>query len=404
MMRVGVFTGPMSAMEGGGATLRSSILDVLRAGDHRHDFVVFQQKESAAAAPALGASAAAWARSRIRSAPVLLPVARALKRSVELLRDPGDEPSFAQKCLQDSEIDVAWFLLPYAKPVTAPYIATVWDLEHRKQPLFPEVSVTGWTWEPREQNFRALLPRAARILTGTQTGKKEIVTFYDVRPENVRVIPHPPAEQFRHADTVPRSDIRAKYGLRRPFIFYPAQFWPHKNHINLLLALRLVNQRAREPIDLVLGGSDKGNLSYVREKVREFGLAEQVHILGFIPAAEMTDFYREAIALVYATLFGPDNLPPLEAFATGCPVAASNIDGAADQLGDAAVLFDPVRPDSIADAIETIQRDDVRADLISRGRELVAQRTPRRYVESVCDILDELEPYRRCWGREYVHS
>src|SRR5256885_4082458 len=99
MMRVGVFTGPMGATEGGGASLRSSILDVLHTGDHRHDFIIFQQKESATAAPALGASAAAWARSRIRSNPGLRPVVRAFKRSVELLRDPGDEPSFEQKCL-----------------------------------------------------------------------------------------------------------------------------------------------------------------------------------------------------------------------------------------------------------------------------------------------------------------
>jgi hypothetical protein len=70
---------------------------------------------------------------------------------------------------------------------------TVWDLEHRKQPYFPEVSVTGWTWEEREQIYRAVLPRASFIITGTQVGRDEIVHYYGVNPNNVRVVPFPVA-------------------------------------------------------------------------------------------------------------------------------------------------------------------------------------------------------------------
>jgi hypothetical protein len=58
----------------------------------------------------------------------------------------------------------------------------------------------------------------------------------------------------------------------------------------------------------------------------------------------------------------------------------------------------------IAEAIHKIRNNaELRAELIRRGRERVAERTPKRYVEQVCDILDEFEAIRRCWGSDYAH-
>jgi glycosyltransferase involved in cell wall biosynthesis len=42
--------------------------------------------------------------------------------------------------------------------------------------------------------------------------------------------------------------------------------------------------------------------------------------------------------LRYPSFFGAENLPPLEAFALGCPVIAADMPGAREQLGDAAIL------------------------------------------------------------------
>ncbi len=389
-------------MDGGGNTLRSSLIGAVESNSMRHEFIVFRTEEShgnGVAAP----SVLSRARQRISSNPVLGPVARGIRQSLRTLSPESEPASAEEQHIRIAGIDIAWFMWPVAQPVSIPYFATVWDLEHRKQPYFPEVSTTGWTWDAREQNFRTLLPRAARVLTGTETGKREVIAFYGVNPVNVRVIPHPAADAYRQR-TNESCGVRQKYGLANPFIFYPAQFWPHKNHVNLLLALQRVNEGAAQPLDLVLSGSDKGNLSHVRHMIGELDLAERVHILGFLPAAEIVELYREAVALVYATLFGPDNLPPLEAFASGCPVAASDIDGAAEQFGEAAIRFNPLDADSIAGAIRSIRRDEVRSVLVQRGHALAAQRTPQHYVEQVCDVIDEFEPFRRCWGRSYVHT
>src|SRR5256885_13294906 len=64
-----------------------------------------------------------------------------------------------------------------------------------------------------------------------------------------------------------------------------------------------------------------------------FRSADQVEIRDFAARDEVLALYRTAAALVFPTFFGPDNLPPLEAFAAGCPVLASRVEGADEQLG-----------------------------------------------------------------------
>ena len=154
--------------------------------------------------------------------------------------------SYAER-LQDSidryKLDIVWFTVDSAVPLRVPFIATVWDLEHRKQPYFPEVSVTGWTWGEREQTFRAVLPRASFIVTGTQVGKEEIVHYYGVNPNNVRVVPFPVARKELREISLDVPVVLEKYRIKGEFLLYPAQFWPHKNHIGLLRALDVLRRR-----------------------------------------------------------------------------------------------------------------------------------------------------------------
>jgi len=310
-----------------------------------------------------------------------------------------------EQFILESDIDVMWFLSQTNAPVSVPYFTTVWDLQHRRQPFFPEVSTTGWTWDARERAFRSKLPRASRIITGTQAGKDEIIAFYGVCPQNVIVVPMPIAEADLSGDSDSRIDVSAKYGLKSQYLFYPAQFWPHKNHVNLLLALDLLKRNAGVELDLVLTGSDKGNLNHVCETVAALRLTSQVNNLGFVPKADLHWLYREANSLVFPSFFGPDNIPPLEAFAIGCPVMAARVPGSEEQLGSAALLFDPADPADIARAILTVHGDRrLRAELIKRGREVASARSPRAYVEQICCVLDDFTAIRRCWGRHYQHN
>ena len=325
-----------------------------------------------------------------------------LRRGIDFFRAPHRDQLPLKAAIKAAKPDIFWFMHAPGFPLDVPYIATVWDLEHRKQPYLPEASYTGFTWTAREQAYRAVLPRASFVITGTEAGKQEIVRFYGVDEPRVRVIPlpAPPAqsEKVSSRDTT----VLQKFGIKGDFILYPAQFFPHKNHYNLVRALDVLRKVHGIRINLVLTGTDRGNRRYVHEVIDEFGLSEQIFDLGFVPRDDLRALYQNAVALVFVSLMGPDNVPPLEAFVWGCPAIVGNIPGAKDQLGDAALLCRPTDPADIAAKIkELIDNDSCRRRLIAAGAALAAKRTPEAYIAKITEILDEFEPIRRVWGSDY---
>lgn len=298
---------------------------------------------------------------------------------------------------KSQNIDFVWFPTLTIIPVNSPYLATLWDLQHRVQPYFPEVAEKG-NWESREAFLSRYLQRASIIVVGTETGRKEVERFYQVPSERIKVLPFPTPRFSLAQSSKKGQDVLKKYTIPPNYLFYPAQFWSHKNHANLLIALQILKQKHNLIIPLVLVGSDGGNEKYIHKLISRWELSSQVHILGFVPQEDMTALYQNALALTFVTFFGPDNIPPLEAFALGCPVIASKVSGAEEQLGDAAILVDPKSPEQIADAIFNVYYSpDLRNTLIERGSKRAQQWTGEDFIRSIFSILDEFEAIRRCW-------
>ncbi|BAZ82392.1 glycosyltransferase family 1 protein [Sphaerospermopsis kisseleviana CS-549] len=295
-----------------------------------------------------------------------------------------------------NQVQVNLSLTPETFPVLdVPYIIPIWDLQHRLQPYFPEVSTMG-AWDRRENYFSKVLKRATFILTGTEVGKAEIEKFYQVPSERIKVIPFFTPQLSPVGVT--SEDLLNKYSIPPNYLFYPAQFCSHKNHIGLLLAVKTLQQKYALALPLVLVGSGTGHKSYVEAMAKELNLSSQVHFLGFVPQEDMAPLYRNAFALTFVTFFGPDNLPPLEAMSLGCPVIASDVPGAQEQLGDAAFLVDPKKPEDIASAIKLLWEDNsLRQNLIAKGLARSQKWTVEDYAKQIFAVIDEFEAIRRCW-------
>jgi glycosyltransferase involved in cell wall biosynthesis len=296
-------------------------------------------------------------------------------------------------------IEFVWFITPAYELTNSPYIATVWDLQHRLQPWFPEVGNLV-EWNGRESYISVFLRRAAYIIVPNQAGKKELHLFYQIPEDRIVCLPLP-TPQLLSVTVDAEQEILSKYGLTPGFLFYPAQYWPHKNHANLLYGLKMLKENHQLILPAVFVGSDKGNIDYLKKLAVELGLESQVHFLGFVTDAEMTALYRNALALVYLSFFGPENLPPLEAFSVGCPVIASRVNGTSEQLDDAALLVSPTDVDEIALAIKSMLDDGKRQTLITRGFERAKKMSSSNYVGQVFALLDEFQFVRRAWGNSY---
>lgn len=410
-MRVGLFAGGQS---GGGFTFEMDILSALSGlvGQSHHEFVLL--------APSVKnyKYLQRHFNNGIINIPILSKVTSSKKtkkhffekvstsvyKRLGLRKKHNDKPDeeivqTMETLARENGIQVIWFVdQTYEYVPDVPYLATLWDLQHRLQPFFPEVSERG-DWEHREKGLSRYLQRAAIVIAGSQTASSEIERFYQVPRERIKILPHPTPKFAITPPVIDDNDILNRYDISAGYLFYPAQFWAHKNHINLLLALNVLRERYGLSLNTIFVGSDRGNEVYVRQKIEELNLASQVKILGFVPQSDLIALYRHALALTYVTFFGPDNLPPLEAFALKCPVIASNVSGAQEQLGNSALLVDPRDPEDIALAVQKIYKSTkLRSTLIQRGRKRAADWTGDDFIRGVFAILDEIEPFRRSWS------
>jgi glycosyltransferase involved in cell wall biosynthesis len=378
-MKVGVYLYNAVPTAGGGLVFCDEVLQSLIRLESRHTFVVFSyltEQRTRGADPKhirfISLRPSFWEQTRWK---LIRGMARTAAR-MPVVRNWFQMPhtNRLKQAVDDLGIEVMWFVDPHYVEVDIPYILTVWDVQHRLQ-------------------------RASAVIIGTQAGKEEIMHFYRVPPERVKLIPHPTPSFALNASKGSRKEVLTKYHIPKGYLFYPAQFWPHKNHVGLLLAANILRERYGLVLPVVFVGSNKGNLRYVRRVVDQLGLSGQVHFLGFVPQDDLVGLYRNAFALTYVTFFGPENLPPLEAFALGCPVIASNVSGAQEQLGDAALLVEPKDEEQIALAIKSLYADPaLRQKLVQRGLKRAGKWTGEDFVKSVFSILDDFEPVRRCWS------
>ena len=277
-----------------------------------------------------------------------------------------------------------------------PFAVMVWDLQHRNNPWFPEVSEL-YEWDNRERRGK-ILQRASLIYTGTQQGREEIVSYYQVPPERIKVLPFAtPVFALEAAKRHVRAEIFRKLGLSSEYILYPAQFWPHKNHVLVLEACKILRDSGGWSPAVVFVGSDRGNLNYVREYAQRLGLEDQIKFLGFVEQNDLIDLYKGAFCLAFPTFCGPDNLPPLEAFALGCPVIASEVPGAREQLGEAAILIPPTNERSLVDAMLSLRDQKTRRRLVKAGRARAVATNWDDYVRGLFESWDEFAGIRRAW-------
>jgi glycosyltransferase involved in cell wall biosynthesis len=327
--------------------------------------------------------------------------ARVRRRGLEVVREAYDRfnvprrsaQTWFERSLDEHGIDFVWFAANWAEESGRPFLFTLFDLAHLVQPHFPEVSTDG-EWERRHTaHFARWLPRASGVIVPNAAGRDQLVRHFAVEDERILCLGHPTPDFALEPERFGCDEsVLERHGIGRPYLLYPAQFWAHKNHYGLLRALALL-----EGYELVLVGSDKGLRDHVRGLVDELGLAGRVHLLGFVEISELIGLYRGAHALVYLTFLGPENLPPLEAFALDCPVVASAVPGAAEQLGDAALLVGPTDPQAAANAVRALEDPAERERRIALGRQRAGQLTQEAYVQGVLDYLDAFEPIRRCW-------
>lgn len=245
--------------------------------------------------------------------------------------------------------------MAYWIPVTS--LCAIHDLMHRYEPDFEEAASPA-EYRYREYHYANLARWCNGILVDSPTGADHVAESYGTSSRRLFPLPFiPPDYIYRNITDDERQSVCRRYHLPEKFFFYPAQFWKHKNHELLLRGLHR-NLAGHPDMRLVFCGGKKNNYEFITGLIGELGLGDRVQVIGYVPDHDMAAIYHGARALLMPTFYGPTNIPPLEAMACGCPVAVSRIYGMPEQLGDAALYFDPHSVDEVAGVMAALWSDE----------------------------------------------
>jgi glycosyltransferase involved in cell wall biosynthesis len=286
---------------------------------------------------------------------------RSMRGRVAAMTRAAIAPRRLRRELELEELDAIHFPLTVMLPRVddPPAAVSLLDIQHLVFPEFfsrAELAyrrvVYGWS-----------LRRARTIIAISRHVKETLVERLQIEPERIEIIHLGLDHELFHPDGAER----------RPFLLYPANPWPHKNHQRLFEAFARV-RRARPELRLILTGTGLERLGR---------LPEAVEVRGRVPREELAELYRTASALVFPSLYEGFGQPPLEAMASGTPVAASRAGSLPEVCGNAALYFEPTSVDEIAEAIlAVLERPD---HLVARGLERASrftwEATARRHDE-----------------------
>jgi glycosyltransferase involved in cell wall biosynthesis len=240
-------------------------------------------------------------------------------------------PGRLRRALRAENPDAIHFPLGVMLPQldSPPAAATIHDLQHE---VFPEFFSRGQL-AYRRRVYGWTVRKSRIVIADSEHGRETLIERLGLDPAGVRAI---------HL-AVDHDRFTPGHRQREPFLLYPANYWPHKNHERLFQAFEQA-RRERPELRLVLTGAGHGRLQ------RPAG----VESTGHVTTDQLVDLYRRASALVYPSLYEGFGIPCLEAMACACPVACSGVASLPEICGDTAVYFDPHSADDIARGIHDV--------------------------------------------------
>ena len=269
-----------------------------------------------------------------------------------------------------------------------PSVVTIHDCIHL---MFPQYLPNRFALNYAKVSIAMAAKRATRIMTVSETSKRDIIKFFGTAPEKIDVIYNAYDERFGDAPGAEEiSRVRERYQLHQDFILYAGNVKPHKNLERLIEAFHLVRERGLDHVKLVMIGDDISKYAALRRAVHKHQLHKYVRFLGYLPEGTLAAMYRLAGVFVFPSLYEGFGLPPLEAMASGTPVVTSNVSSLPEVAGDAAVLVDPYDPEAIADGIVRVLTDStLAAQLRVKGLARAQQFSWETSVRRVREIYEE---------------
>jgi glycosyltransferase involved in cell wall biosynthesis len=285
--------------------------------------------------------------------------------------------------------DVVHFVHQQAFASERPYVYTIHDFQHE---YLPE------NFSRRELLARRVLLRrhagnAARVICISEHCRKDTLQFTGIPAEKTTVVynaavqrpatKHPPE---RAAELLP--DL----AQGEAFLLFPAQTYPHKNHLKLIEAAETLLNEDRECPRIVCTGRHNAHFqTVIAPRLARSPAAERFLFPGFVSVEQMEALMRRARGLIFPSRFEGFGIPIVEAFERGIPVACSDATCLPEVAGGAAYLFDCNDAVEMGRAMSFLHQDSpARNDAIERGHARARDFSWRSSAQACLSIYREI--------------
>ena len=199
-----------------------------------------------------------------------------------------------------------------------PTVLSMHDIQHVHYPeFFSKIRLRA-----RSLRFENSAMSATKIQASSNFIKKDLLDFFKfLSPEKITVINE--GVKLEEFSTPSKLNIKKKYLLPEKFLYFPATLWKHKNHLLVLNALKIIEEKYKIKIPLILSGGRNTAYQDIISFINDNNM-DYVKYLGKVSYEEVIALYQNAYCLVTAVLYESSSLPILEAAASGLPVIASN--------------------------------------------------------------------------------
>jgi glycosyltransferase involved in cell wall biosynthesis len=248
-------------------------------------------------------------------------------------------------------------------------VVTVHDLSFLRVPAcFPEGLL---------RYLEAAVPRAVRradhVIADSHSTCRDLIELLGTPEQKITVIHSGVEPRFRpmtgESDGETLAAAGRKYSLPERFILSVGTIQPRKNLGRLIKAFSMLNARCPAlDLELVIAGGKGWLYEGILERVKALELEGRVRFLGFVDDVDLPALYNLAVLFAFPSLYEGFGLPPLEAMACGVPVVCSNASSLPEVVGDAALTFDPLDVEGLAEAMRRgIEDETLRASLVAQG-------------------------------------
>jgi glycosyltransferase involved in cell wall biosynthesis len=266
-----------------------------------------------------------------------------------------------------------------------PTVVTIHDLSLMLLPGVHRKELTG--------RSRWRLPwmanKASRVITPSNSVKKELCEAVDIRPDKVVVTPEAPRPVFKRRED---PELLWRLGIEGAFILFVGTIEPRKNLRRLVEAFDQMLRNTSLSPKLVIAGGKGWMMDDFFSLIEKKGLTDRVCLTGYLQDEELCALYSSCTAFIYPSLYEGFGLPPLEAMACGAPVITSRTPALMETVGQAARLVDPENVDDIAHAMTELLSDEkAREHYAELGKSHVKQfsweKTALRTLEVYREVL-----------------